>query len=252
MAARRAASRYDKSMTFADAGSFDRIRHNLAEVRERIASACARAGRKDQPMIIGVTKYVGPELARLLVLAGLHQLAESRPQELWPKAAALSDLREQHPFDWHLIGHLQRNKVRRTLPLVACIHSADSPRLLEEISREAVAQNLIANVLLEVNVSGDAAKTGFAPHDVEPLLPAVMNLPRVCVMGLMTMAGLESGRDETRRQFASLRELRDRLLSAGYGGLTELSMGMSGDYEIAAEEGATMVRIGSALFEGLS
>jgi len=230
----------------------DRLRENLAQVHERIAAACARAGRMDRPRIVGVTKYVGPELARLLVLAGLDELAESRPQELWQKAAALSNLRQTHAFRWHLIGHLQRNKVRRTLPLVACIHSADSLRLLEEISREAVAQNLIADVLLEVNVSGDAAKTGFAMDAVEPLLPEIAKLPRLCAMGLMTMAGLEGSPAETRRQFASLRELRDRLRPAGYLGLTELSMGMSGDYEIASEEGATMVRIGSALFEGLS
>jgi uncharacterized pyridoxal phosphate-containing UPF0001 family protein len=107
-------------------------------------------------------------------------------------------------------------------------------------------------VLLEVNVSGDAAKTGFAMDAVEPLLPEIAKLPRLCAMGLMTMAGLEGSPAETRRQFASLRELRDRLRPAGYLGLTELSMGMSGDYEIASEEGATMVRIGSALFEGLS
>ncbi len=230
------------------------IRQNLACVRERIAAASARAGRKDQPWIIGVTKYVGPELARLLVLSGLDQLAESRPQELWQKAAALSVLRETHPFHWHLIGHLQRNKVRRTLPLVACIHSADSLRLLEEISREAVAQNLIADVLLEVNVSGDATKTGSAPGEIEPLLPAIAKLPRLCVLGLMTMAGLESNPDQTRRQFASLRELSDRLRPhcPPNVAMTELSMGMSGDYEIATEEGATMVRIGSALFEGVS
>jgi len=197
-----------------------------------------------------VTKYVEPAVARLLVQAGLSELGESRPQELWRKAESLGDL----PVRWHLIGHLQRNKVRRTLPLAHCIHSADSLRLLEEIHREAAAQDRTAKVLLEVNVSGDAAKTGLPPGEVEPLLPAIAQLPNVSVQGLMTMAALEGSPDQTRREFAALRDLRDRLAAncPPTIQLNELSMGMSGDYEIAIEEGATMVRIGSALFEGVS
>ncbi|HZN34961.1 MAG TPA: YggS family pyridoxal phosphate-dependent enzyme, partial [Pirellulaceae bacterium] len=130
-----------------------RIRENLAAVRDRVAAAAARAGRRDLPRIVGITKYVEPAVARLLAQAGLNELGESRPQELWRKAAALADMQVR----WHVVGHLQRNKVRRTLPLVASIDSADSLRLLEEISREAVSQNLTANVLLEVNVSGEPA-----------------------------------------------------------------------------------------------
>lgn len=230
-----------------------RIRENLAAVRDSVAAAAARAGRTDLPQIVGVTKYVEPPLARLLVQAGLSELGESRPQELWRKAAALADLAGEQRIRWHLIGHLQRNKVRRTLPLVACIDSADSLRLLEEISREAVAQHLIANVLLEVNVSGDAAKTGLPPDAIEPLFPAIAQLPRLFVLGLMTMASLEGSSDRTRHEFAVLRELRDRLAPNCPPNILmkELSMGMSGDYEIAIEEGATMVRIGSALFEGI-
>jgi PLP dependent protein len=227
-----------------------RIRDNLAAVRDRVAAAAARAGRQDAPLIVGVTKYVEPPIARLLVEAGLTELGESRPQELWRKSAALADRK----VNWHLIGHLQRNKVRRTLPLVACIHSADSLRLLEELSREAASQGLRANVLLEVNVSGDAAKTGLAPAAVEPLFPAIAKLPRLCVLGLMTMASLEGSPDQSRREFASLRALRDRLalIAPANVSLHKLSMGMSGDYEIAIEEGATLVRIGSALFEGIT
>lgn len=237
-------------MATQDAQIASRLRENLAAVRDRVTAAAVRAGRGQPPRIVGVTKYVEPAMAHLLVQAGLLELGESRPQELWRKAEALRDL----PVSWHLIGHLQRNKVRRTLPLVVCIHSADSLRLLEEIGREAAAQDRTARVLLEVNVSGDAAKTGLPPDAVAPLLPAVAQLQRLSVLGLMTMASLEGGPDRTRREFAALRELRDRLAANCPPNvlLNELSMGMSGDYEIAIEEGATIVRIGSALFEGVS
>ena len=154
--------------------------------------AAARSGRPaDRIRLIGVTKYVSPEIARTLAEAGLLDLAESRPQELWRKAESLPDL----SISWHMIGHLQRNKVKRTLPLAAYIHSADSVRLLQEISVEAAAPGAIANVLLEVNVSGDAAKTGLPPEAIEPLIPAIGNLPGIRVLGLMTMAGLEGGLD---------------------------------------------------------
>jgi pyridoxal phosphate enzyme (YggS family) len=226
------------------------VRQNLARVREEIAETCRRAGRRpDEVLLVGVTKYVEPHVARLLAEAGLLYLAESRPQELWAKAAALIDW----PIRWHLVGHLQRNKVRRTLPLVELIHSADSLRLLEEIDREAASMGRDAAVLLEVNVSGDSAKHGFRPEEIEPLLPQMGALARVRVNGLMTMAALEADADRARREFAALRELRNRLapLCPPAANLRELSMGMSGDYVQAVAEGATIVRIGSALFEGL-
>jgi PLP dependent protein len=236
-------------MSLNDDSIADRIRQNLQSVRGRIAAAAQRAGRTaDEILLVGVTKYVDPATARLLVQAGLTELGESRPQELWSKAAALAELK----VNWHLIGHLQRNKVRRTLPLATCIHSADSLRLLEEISREAVSQSLVAKVLLEVNISGDAAKHGLAAHEVEALLPKIAELPQIQVLGLMTMAALEGGAAKTRRDFAALRELRDKLSSSASNVvLADLSMGMSGDFEIAVEEGATIVRVGSALFEGI-
>jgi len=227
------------------------LRDNLARVRDQIAAAAARSGRKAGDVtLVGVTKYVDESVARALAEAGLLDLGESRPQELWSKVAALSDL----PIRWHLIGHLQRNKVRRTLPLTACIHSADSFRLLEEISRETTSLGRKADVLLEVNVSGDVAKHGFNPAEIEPLLPQIAALPNIAVMGLMTMAALDGGPERARRDFAMLRELRERLLRSCPAEITlrELSMGMSGDFEIAIEEAATIVRVGSALFEGVS
>jgi pyridoxal phosphate enzyme (YggS family) len=228
----------------------ERIRANLAEVNGRIAAAAARAGRSgEEVLLVGVTKYVEPRIARLLYEAGLHDLGESRPQELWSKAELLADL----SVKWHLIGHLQRNKVRRTLPLVAWIHSVDSLRLLREIDSEAGALHRSVDVLLEVNVSGDVAKHGLPPDDVEPLFPEITLLKNVKVRGLMTMAALEGGVDRARRDFAALRELADRLRPncACNIVMNELSMGMSGDYEVAIEEGATIVRVGSALFEGI-
>jgi pyridoxal phosphate enzyme (YggS family) len=228
-----------------------RIAENLHQVRERIAQAATRAGRDAGGIrLIGVTKYAGPELAAALIEAGLADLGESRPQELWRKAEALAG----RAVRWHLIGHLQRNKVRRTLPLVTLVHSGDSLRLLEALNEESAALGRPCDVLLEVNLSGEPAKHGFAPGELAPQLPAIAALSHLRVRGLMGMAGLDTSRDEARRQFAALRQLREKLLAncPPAISLAELSMGMSGDFEEAIAEGATMVRVGSALFEGLT
>ena len=228
-----------------------KLRENLAQVHERIAAASAKSGRAAGGVeLVGVTKYVDAALARLLLEAGLTHVGESRPQELWSKAAALADCSPT----WHLIGHLQRNKVRQTVQLRAVIHSADSLRLLEEINREATSFRVPADVLLEVNISGDSTKHGFKPDEVEPLLPQIAALPSLQVLGLMTMASREGDLDRARREFAALRDLRDRLKVNCPPAilLNELSMGMSGDYEVAIEEGATIVRVGNALFEGVT
>jgi len=226
------------------------IAENVAEVRRRIAEAAARSRRKAiEIKLVGVTKYVGLAAARALVEAGCTELGENRPQQLWHKAAALADM----PVRWHMIGHLQRNKVRRTLPIVETIHSADSPRLIAAVDRAAGELSLCVPILLEVNVSGEAAKHGFAPDSVERFLEELAGYRNVEVRGLMCMAGLGSGADGARSEFAELRRLRDRLrINCPQGiSLDELSMGMSGDYEVAIEEGATIVRVGSALFDGV-
>jgi pyridoxal phosphate enzyme (YggS family) len=227
-----------------------RIAENVACVRRRMAEAAARSGRKaDEVTLVAVTKYVDEPLVRAVVQAGCDMLGESRPQALWEKAPRLADLAVR----WHLIGHLQRNKVRRTLPLATLIHSADSLELIADIDRIAGEQSREAKVLLEVNVSGEDAKHGCAPAAIEPLLPQLAGYRHVRVGGLMCMAGLEGGPDRARRDFAALRALRDRLRHRCPEGvvLDDLSMGMSGDYEAAIEEGATIVRVGSALFEGV-
>jgi pyridoxal phosphate enzyme (YggS family) len=231
-----------------------RIADNVAAVRQRIAEAASRAGRSaDSVTLVAVTKYVSAEIAQLLVEAGCRDLGESRPQELWSKAEILrpgnfGDVR------WHLIGHLQRNKVRRTLSMVRLIHTVDSERLLTAIDEEARAIGTRrAEVLIEVNISGDASKTGLAASEVEPLLAAAGTMSGVSVRGLMGMASLTGGPATAQHNFAALRSLRDRLqrnLPENVS-LDELSMGMSDDFEVAIAEGATIVRIGSALVEGV-
>jgi pyridoxal phosphate enzyme (YggS family) len=227
-----------------------RIAENVAAVRDRIAQAAAKSGRAPGDVsLVAVTKYVGEREIRALVAAGCDVLGENRPQHLWEKVQAVEDL----PIHWHLVGHLQRNKVRRTLPLVEMVQSADSPRLVAAIDRIAGELSLRMPVLLEVNVSGDAAKHGFEPAGVEPFLAELNQQSRVEIRGLMCMARLEGGPDAARRDFAALCSLRDRLRENCPDGvhLDELSMGMSADYEVAIQEGATIVRIGSALYEGV-
>ena len=226
------------------------IAQNLAAVRARIADAAARCGRNaDEITLVGITKYVGQPEIRALVEAGCNVLGENRPQALWEKADACADL----SIHWHMVGHLQRNKVRRTLPLVKMVQSADSPRLIRAIDRAAAELSCRMPLLLEVNVSGDATKHGFPPQGIEPFLEELVGYDRVEARGLMCMASFTGGLDAARRDFAALRQLRDRLRvnCPDSVRLDELSMGMSGDYEVAIEEGATIVRIGSALYEGV-
>lgn len=234
------------------------IADNLPRIQERIAAAAESCGRSASEItLVGVTKYVGVREATELISAGCTDLGESRPQELWTKAGELAAASGIPTPRWHLIGHLQRNKIRRTLPLVSLIHSVDSLRLLSAI--DADARSLMENgdnisrpvrLLLEVNTSGESAKHGLAPDEVEPLLATAPQFPKVVICGLMTMAALEGGPTVAARNFATLRELRDRLRPQALEcvPLNELSMGMSGDFDIAIREGATIVRVGSSLW----
>lgn len=225
-----------------------RLAENLAHVRERIASAASRAGRRSEEItLIAVTKYVSPQLAHALYDLGCTDLGESRPQELCAKTEFLGN----SSIHWHLIGHLQRNKIRRVLPLVHLIHSADRQSILGYLDAEGAERGEHVPVLLEVNISGDQTKHGFAPVELQGVIGQLSSFPHLRVKGLMGMSGLESDEAESRRQFSLLRELRDQCVGAFFEGTGELSMGMSEDFEIAVEEGATMVRVGSALFEGV-
>jgi pyridoxal phosphate enzyme (YggS family) len=231
-----------------DASTAAQLRDNWRKVCDEVAKAAMASGRRAEDVqVIGVSKYVDAETTGALFAAGCHALGESRPQQLWSKAETLA-LGDR--VRWHLIGHLQRNKLRRTLRWDPVVHSVDSKRLLESIAAEAAQQDRRADVLLEVNISGDEAKTGFAPNQLEPV---IASLPSggVRVRGLMAMAGWGTDPDDARRQFARTRQLRDELAAATGCDLTELSMGMSGDFVAAIAEGATMVRIGSRLFTGI-
>jgi pyridoxal phosphate enzyme (YggS family) len=221
----------------------------LVDVQGRIWEAVARAGRQPGDVeLVAVTKAVTVDLARAVSDAGIHHLGENRPQELWRKAAAID-----RSVWWHLIGHLQRNKVAQTLPLVYLIHSVDSLRLLTAIEQEAARQLRVVDVLLEINASREASKHGFAPEEVPALAEEINQLHNVRVRGLMTMAAYDTDPEKCRPTFAQVRELRDRLRAEvrSTHPLDHLSMGMSNDFEVAIEEGATLVRLGTVLFEGL-
>ena len=244
----------------------DRLADNLQHIRAEIATACDRAGRSpNEVTLVAVTKYAQWDWVRRLVDLGGIDLAESRPQQFVERATELAarGARFQHAsaghvenvphVRWHFIGHLQRNKVKPVLPLTTLIHSVDSQRLLERISEVAVELSHRPRVLLEVNVSGEASKDGLTIADLTSQWDTLQAVPNVDVVGLMTMAPLADDPEAARPVFRELRQLRDQLAAraAPHVRLTELSMGMSGDFAVAIEEGATLVRIGSRLFEGL-
>jgi pyridoxal phosphate enzyme (YggS family) len=218
----------------------------LASVDARIAAACRRAGRERSAVtLVAVTKTVSARVAALLPELGARDLGESRPQELWKKAEAVPAAR------WHLVGHLQRNKIDRTVPLVVLVHSVDSLRLLEALDAFGRKRGSPVPALIEVNCSREATKGGFAPEEVPALGEKLASLAGVRVDGLMTMAAPHEDPEACRPTFAELRGLRDRLRAATGLPLPHLSMGMSSDFEVAVEEGATLVRIGTTIFEGL-
>jgi len=227
----------------------DRIRQNLRAIQERIAAAAARSGRpKEAVLLVAVTKTVTPEAVRALWEAGVRDFGENRVQALLHKSAALPDL----AIRWHMIGSLQTNKVSKLLAAggLALIHSLDSPRLAEALNAAAAKQGGVIETLVEVNVSGEASKHGLPPEAVGDFLRAVGGLERLRVSGLMTMAPLSMETEAARPVFAGLRALKESLregmpLNVR---LEHLSMGMSSDFEVAIEEGADIVRIGTALF----
>jgi PLP dependent protein len=225
----------------------DRIGENLTAVRSRIVDAARRSGRDSSSVtLVAVTKRNAPDAIRALVAAGALDLGENYPQELWSKVEALAGL----PVRWHLIGHLQSNKVKKTLPMVKMIHAVDSLKLLKTLDELAAGLPDPPSVCLQVNASGEESKHGWNPDELPVDADAIAACRKIPIVGLMTIAGYGTSNDEARPTFARLRELRDHLRSATGLTLPELSMGMSGDYEAAIEEGATFVRVGSALFEG--
>ena len=211
----------------------------FSQVIKRMAAACERAGRDPSEVkLVAVTKgHTLDEIRRVLLDNGHCYLGENRIQEWRDKAQAL----EAEDIEWHLIGNLQRNKVKYCLPF-SLIHSLNSVRLADELQKQGAKKNHVFKTLIEVNVADEASKLGISPEEAEDLAAYVKTLSHVQAEGLMTIAPYVHNPDEVRHYFAQLRKLRDKL------SLRELSMGMSGDFEVAVEEGATIVRVGSALF----
>lgn len=222
------------------------LRDRWMAIEERLRAACARSGRqRSEVTLVAVTKTVDTETAQMLPRLGILDLGENRPQELWHKAAALPST-----VHWHLIGHLQRNKLEKTVPLTHLIHSVDSVRLLQALDQVGERRAAPIHVLLEVNASRESSKQGFAIEEVPSLVEKLARCRSVHIQGLMTMAAYEDDPERCRPTFAALRTLRDQLhneLPAPHK-MVHLSMGMSNDFEVAVEEGATHVRIGTALF----
>ncbi|MEK6609428.1 MAG: YggS family pyridoxal phosphate-dependent enzyme [Gemmatimonadota bacterium] len=217
---------------------------DVEAVRARIAQAAARSGRTAEAVqVVAVTKGHPIERVRDAVALGFTDLGENRVQEALAKREAWPDA----PVRWHLIGHLQRNKARLAVGRFALIHSLDSIRLADALELEAARRNLVQDALVEVNVAREPQKSGAMPEEAEQIVAHAATLPHLRVNGLMTMAPLTDDAAVIRRTFAGLRELKERLPAPG-APLTELSMGMSNDFEIAIEEGATMVRLGTVLF----
>lgn len=220
---------------------FQDLPDRLAAVRETIERARQRGGRGQEVRIVAVTKTYGPDAPMAAWQAGLRDVGENRVQEAVTKMAAVrADLR------WHLIGHLQRNKVR-SLDHFSLVHSLDSGRLADALCAEGIRRGKAIDVLLQVNVSGEGTKGGFGPEEVRAEAERLTTLVGVRVRGVMTMAPFDADERVLRSTFAGARAARDVLRDVGHPA-DELSMGMSNDYEIAVEEGATLVRLGTVLF----
>ncbi len=220
------------------------VEARLTDIQRRIGLACGRVGREPAGVkLLAVTKTLGPEVVQEAVAAGLMVFGESRVQESRVKIPLCSS-----NLHWHYIGHIQTNKARDVVRLFEMIHAVDSLRLLEHLDRVAQEEGRTVPVCLEVNVSGERSKFGMAPEDVPAVLARAASLFRVHVAGLMTIPPIAEDPEEARPFFRRLRELRDRWQSETGVLLPELSMGMSHDFEVAVEEGATWVRVGSLLF----
>jgi PLP dependent protein len=222
------------------------IKDRLAGVQETIQSALERSGRSgEQVRILVATKYYGPEQLWALAQAGVDLIGENRAEDLLEKQELFGDR-----FEWHFIGHLQRRKAKVVVPRVTLVHSVDSVRLVEELAKRAPERG--TDILIQVNVADEESKYGVSEEEVEELLDATAQTGgRVRARGFMTLAPLVDDPEDVRHVFAKLRTIRDRLRKSWspHFDLSELSMGMSGDYEVAVEEGATVVRIGRMLLE---
>jgi len=233
-----------------DARSADAIVRNVREILDRISRTAIRAGRRPETVrLVAVTKAVPAERIRQAIDAGVRLIGENRLQEALPKIDALGGARDVR---WHFIGQLQRRKVKAVVGRFELIHSVDSVELAAEIDRRAGEAGIRQNVLLEINVGREATKTGFAPDEAERVVTALEAMPNLAVRGLMAIPPPGPDAEASRHYFRTLRELAGTLASPSLRRvrMEELSMGMSQDFEVAVEEGATLVRVGTALFGG--
>ena len=233
------------------------MQSRIAAVQERIAAAARRAGRDPAEVtLVAVSKTHSPEEVAAAYAAGLRVFGENRVEEAAPKVAAVAALLDRPSsvvigpssiVEWHMIGHLQSRKAEDVLPWASMVHSVDSVKLAQRLSRFATAEKL--PILLEINVSGEASKYGFQPEELPAAVETIAALPGLALQGLMTMAPIAADPEEVRPVFAALRALRDEL-ARRYPNLDwrHLSMGMTDDFEVAIEEGATIVRVGRAIF----
>jgi len=222
------------------------IRQNVEDIRRRVAAAAARAGRRaDNVRLMAVTKTVDDQRIIAAIAAGVDIVGENYVQEAKRKIELMG-----HPREWHLIGHLQTNKAKYAVKLFDMVHSVDRMDVALELNRRAAKEDRLIKILIEANISGEATKRGIDAKEAPGLVKEISHLEHLSIQGLMTMAPWFDDPEEARPCFAALRSLRDRIAEAGIPGVTmrELSMGMSGDFEIAVEEGATIVRIGRSLF----
>jgi pyridoxal phosphate enzyme (YggS family) len=220
---------------------FQDLPSRLAAVREQLEQAQARGGHGQPVTVVAVTKTYGPDAPLAAWDAGLRDVGENRVQEALGKMPQVD-----RPLRWHLIGHLQRNKVKQ-VDAFHLVHSMDSARLADALASFGEERGRPVDVLMQVNVSGEGTKGGYLPSDVPVEAERLRRLPGIVLRGVMTMAPLDADVATLRRVFAGARECREQLRAAGHPA-TELSMGMSGDYEVAVEEGATLVRLGTVLF----
>jgi pyridoxal phosphate enzyme (YggS family) len=221
--------------------AFPDLAERVADVRARIDAARKRGGHGQQVTIVAVTKTHGPDAPKAAYEAGLHDVGENKVQEALKKMGEVDV-----PVRWHLIGHLQRNKMK-ALERFVLLHSLDSSRLADSVCAYGVARGRAVDALIEVNLSGEKTKYGFSPSELLPEAERLTSLPGIRVRGVMTMASFTASESDLHRTFADARDARQALVEAGHPA-EELSMGMSNDYEIAVEEGATMVRLGTTLF----
>ena len=224
------------------------LKERIAKVRSEIRSCAVAAGREPVEItLIGVSKVFPVEYAEAAVMAGLKDLGENRVQELLPKIERFSSL--DIDVNWHLIGTLQKNKVKYVIGKTKLIHSVNTVELAEEISKRSSGNNVTTRILLQANVSGEESKHGFAPHELKPALDNIMDMPGIEVCGLMTMAPIETYEGEAREVFARTRSIYEDLASyVRSDKWSVLSMGMSQDYKSAILEGATHIRVGTAIF----